>query len=123
MSGAEELRDPLGRLEALLRERLGPRLVAFEREGGSLGNDPGGDGTLVVCTSSAWHDDEQAMRARQLLRNGGVLCALRSPYDASLFPEVPALLTYGDVPVSLAALAAVLAGDAAAPGRCPVRLP
>ena len=77
----------------------------------------------MVCTSSAWHDAEQAARARQLLRNGGVLCALRSPYDTVLFPDVPALLTYGDVPVSLEALAAVLAGERPATGRLPVRLP
>jgi len=123
VGGAEELRDPLGRLEAALRRRLGARLTAFQREGGELGGDPGGEGILVVCTSSAWHDDEQAIRARQLLRDGGVLCALRSPYDASLVPDAPALLTYGDVPVSIEALAAVLSGEAAPRGRCPVRLP
>jgi beta-N-acetylhexosaminidase len=123
VSGAEELRDPLGRLETALRARLGARLTAFQREGGELGGDPGGEGLLVVCTSSAWHDDEQAMRARQLLRDGGVVCALRSPYDAALFPAVPALLTYGDVPVSIEALADVLAGSARPSGRLPVRMP
>jgi beta-N-acetylhexosaminidase len=123
VGGAEELRDPLGRLEAALRARLGARLTAFQREGGDLGGDRGGEGLLVVCTSSAWHDDEQAMRARQLLRDGGLLCALRSPYDAALFPAVPALLTYGDVPVSIDALTAVLAGEAEPPGQLPVRLP
>jgi beta-N-acetylhexosaminidase len=119
VSGAEELRDPLGRLEAALRSRLGSRLVAFERDG----REPAGDGTLVVCTSSAWHDPAQAARARELLRGGGILCALRSPYDASLFPQMAALFTYGDVPVSIEALAAVLCGEAQARGRCPVRLP
>jgi beta-N-acetylhexosaminidase len=118
VGGAEELRDPLGTLEAALRRRFGDAL-AFERDG----RDPGGDGPLVVCTSSAWHDAEQARRARELLRGGGVLCALRSPYDAALLPEVPALLTYGDVPVSLEALAAVLAGERPASGRLPIRLP
>lgn len=118
VGGAEELRDPLGKLEAALRARLGDRL-AFARDG----EEPMGDGTLVVCTSSAWHDEQQADRARHLLRNGGVLCALRSPYDAVLFPTLPALLTYGDVPVSLDALAAVLAGERAATGRLPVTLP
>jgi beta-N-acetylhexosaminidase len=118
VGGAEELRDPLGRLEAALRSRFGDRL-AFEREG----REPAGDGPLVVCTSSAWHDAEQAERAHELLRSGGVLCALRSPYDAVMFPGVPALLTYGDVPVSVEALAGVLAGDLAPPGRLPVRLP
>jgi beta-N-acetylhexosaminidase len=119
VSGAEELRDPLGRLETSLRARLGSRLASFERDG----REPAGDGTLVVCMSSAWHDPAQAARAGELLRGGGVLCALRSPYDASLFPGVPALLTYGDAPVSIEALAAVLCGEAAPRGRCPVRLP
>jgi beta-N-acetylhexosaminidase len=118
VGGADELRDPLGTLEAALRRRLGDAL-AFERDG----REPAGDGPLVVCTSSAWHDAEQAARVRQLLRNGGILCALRSPYDAVLFPDVPALLTYGDVPVSLEALAAVLVGERPATGRLPVRFP
>lgn len=118
VGGADELRDPLGRLEAALRSRLGGRLT-FERDG----LEPAGGGMLIVCTSSAWHDAEQAGRARQLLRGGGVLCAMRSPYDAALFPDVPALLTYGDVPVSIDALAAVIAGERIASGHLPVRLP
>lgn len=116
--GAEELRDPLGRLEAALRRRLGDR-VTFEREGRA----PAGDGTLVVCTSNAWHDADQRSRAGELLGGGGILCALRSPYDAALFPDHPALLAYGDVPVSMEALAAVLAGERAPTGRLPVRMP
>jgi len=118
VGGADELRDPLGRLEAALRARVGDRLV-FERDG----REPSGDGPLVVCTSTAWHDAQQADRARVLLRDGGVLCALRSPYDAALFPDRPALLTYGDVPASIDALAAVLCGERAATGRLPVTLP
>lgn len=115
---AEEVPPPPDALEASLRRAFGDRLV-FEREG----REPAGDGPLVVCTTSAWHSPEQAARARELLSGGGILCALRSPYDASLFPDQPALLTYGDVPVSLEALAAVLAGQRVAPGRCPIRLP
>jgi beta-N-acetylhexosaminidase len=115
---AEEMPQPPDDLEAALRRRLGDRL-AFEREG----REPAGDGPLIVCTTSAWHSPEQAARARELLASGGILCALRSPYDAALFPDRPALLTYGDVPVSLDALAAVLAGEREAPGSLPVRLP
>jgi hypothetical protein len=51
-----------------------------------------------------------------------VLCAIRSPYDATLVPNTPALLTYSDVPPSLGALAAVLAGERRPTGRAPVRL-
>ena len=53
---------------------------------------------------------------------GGVLCAIRSPYDAALVPNTPALLTYSDVPPSLEALAAVLAGERRPMGRTPVRI-
>lgn len=122
---AEELVPPPDALEDALRRRFGERL-AFARDG----REPDGDGTLVVCTSSAWHDPEQAARARELLADGGspreerrILCALRSPYDAALFPDRAALLTYGDVPVSMEALAAVLAGERPARGKLPVRLP
>lgn len=118
VGGAEELGDPLGKLEASLRARFGDRL-AFASEG----REPEGEGPLVVCTSSAWHIAEQAARARELLRDGGVLCALRSPYDAVLFPDRPALLTYADVPASLDALSAILAGERGATGRLPVALP
>ncbi len=117
-SPVEEMLPPADALELSLRLRFGDRLV-FERDG----REPAGAGALVVCTESAWHDPAQAARAAQLLAGGGIVCALRSPYDAALFPGHPALLTYGDVPASLDALAAVLAGEAAARGLLPVRLP
>ena len=116
-SPVEELAGPDARLERLLRERFGQR-ATFSSDG-SL---PPGAGPLVVCTSSAIFDSEQTARARALLRDGGVLCALRSPYDATLFPAVPALLSYGDVPVSLEALVDVLSGRSTPRGTCPVRL-
>ncbi len=116
-SFVEETADPVGALERALRQRFGDRL-AFAREG----REPEGDGTLVVCTSNASFQPEQAARARELLSRGGVLCAIRSPYDASLVPNAPALLTYSDVPPSLEALAAVLARERPPIGRLPVRL-
>jgi len=116
-SFVEETADPVGGLERALRQRFGDRL-AFAREG----RMPEGDGTLVVCTSNAAFQPEQGARARELLANGGVLCALRSPYDARPVPNTPALLSYSDVPPSLEALAAVLAGERRATGRLPVRL-
>jgi beta-N-acetylhexosaminidase len=116
-SFVEETADPLGSLERALRARLGDRL-AFGRDG----RVPDGDGTLIVCTSNAVFQAEQAGRARELLAHGGVLCAIRSPYDASLFPNKPAVLTYSDVPPSLEALAAVLAGERQPTGRTPVRI-
>jgi beta-N-acetylhexosaminidase len=116
-SPVEELANLEGNIERALRERLGSA-VAFSADGSA----PAGDGPLVVCTSSAFFDAAQAERARALLAGGGILCALRSPYDATLFPNVPALLTYGDVPASVVALADVLAGRATARGTPPVRL-
>ena len=116
-SPVEELAEPEVRLERMLRARLGTR-VAFSSDGSA----PDGDGPLVVCTSSAFFDATQAERARALLRDGGILCALRSPYDATLLPSLPALLTYGDVPVSLEALADVLCGREAPRGTVPVQL-
>lgn len=116
-SFVEETADPVGGLERALRQRFGDRL-AFGREG----RLPDGDGTLIVCTSNAAFQPEQAARARELLAGGGVLCAIRSPYDATLVPNTPALLTYSDVPPSLEALAAVLAGERRPTGRPPVRI-
>jgi beta-N-acetylhexosaminidase len=115
-SFVEETADPVGVLERALRRRFGERL-AFGREGRA----PEGDGTLIVCTSNAIFQPEQAARARELLAQGGVLCAIRSPYDATLVPSVPALLTYSDVPASLEALAAALAGERHPGGQLPVR--
>ena len=117
-SPVEELATPVEHLEAALRERFGGRLK-FGRDGAL----PDGSGPVIVCTSSAVFDPTQAARTRELLAGGGVLCALRSPYDATLVPGIPALLSYGDVPASLEALADVLAGRVMARGTLPVRLP
>jgi beta-N-acetylhexosaminidase len=116
-SPVEELARREVHFEAALRERLGPKL-SFSADL----NVPEGPGPLVVCTSSASFDHAQADRARALLADSGILCALRSPYDAALAPNVPALLTYGDVPPSLRALADVLAGRARPGGTSPVRI-
>jgi beta-N-acetylhexosaminidase len=116
-SPVEELAQLETHFETALRERLGARL-AFSANG----MPPDGDGPLAVCTSSAFFDPAQAERARGLLAGGGILCALRSPYDTALVPTVPALLTYSDVPASLQALADVLAGRARPGGRAPVRI-
>lgn len=116
----EELRDPLGVLERALRARFGERLT-FARD--PVESALPRDATTVLVTASAFFDPEQAERARQLAgHRPAVLCAIRSPYDAALFPEIPALLTYGDVPASCEALAMVLAGERSPEGRPPVRL-
>jgi beta-N-acetylhexosaminidase len=52
-----------------------------------------------------------------------VAVALRGPWDIAAYPPaVTALATYSILPASLDALAAVLAGEAEAPGRLPVAI-
>jgi beta-N-acetylhexosaminidase len=116
-SFVEETADPVGGLERALRQRFGDRL-AFGRDG----QLPDGEGTVVVVTSNAAFQPAQAARARELLAGGGLLCAIRSPYDATLVPNVATLLTYSDVPPSLEALAAVLDGTRRPTGQLPVRI-
>ena len=118
VSPAEELSDPVRTLERALRKRFGERLH-FARDG----QLPAGAGPIIVCTYNAFFDGEQARRLPQLLGTDGVLCAMRSPYDATLARGHAALLTYCDVPVSLEALAAVLAGERKPTGQLPVALP
>jgi len=121
-SPVEELAQLETHLEVALRERLGATLTFSIDAGGGAAAAPAGGGPLVVCTSSAFFDPPQAERARALLASGGILCALRSPYDTTLVPNVPSLLTYGDVPASLVALADVLAGRTRPRGTPPVRI-
>lgn len=117
VSPAEELSDPVGTLERELRSRFGSRMTFGRR--GAL---PEGSGPTVVFTFSASFDAEQGRALGALLGDDGVLVALRSPYDATLARGHAALLSYTDVPVSLAAVAAVLAGERPATGQLPVRL-
>ena len=82
------------------------------------GQVPRGSGPLVVCSTNAWFQPEQAARVKELLANVGVLCALGARTTRAR-PNAPALLTYGDVPASLEALAAVLAGTRRQKDVCP----
>lgn len=116
-SPVEELADPVGVLERALRARFGDRM-SFARHGATRDTE----GRPVVFTFNASFDAEQARALPTLLGDDGVLCALRSPYDALLAPRHPALLSFCDVPASIEAIAAVLAGERAATGRAPVRL-
>lgn len=86
-----------------------------------------GSDAVVLITRDAVSSAEQ----RQLISRlaGGddhlplVHVAVRGPYDAGLVPNASTtLLTYGDPPVSLRAVAAVLAGEATATGHAPVTL-
>ena len=116
-SPVEELSDPVGTLERTLRARFGSRMTFGRR-----GQLPDGEGPRVVFTFNAFFDAEQGRALPALLGDDGVLVALRSPYDATLASGHPALLSYGDVPVSLEAVAAVLAGERKPTGHLPVKL-
>jgi len=79
--------------------------------------------TVVATTNARSHPGQvqlvDALRASPL-----IVAALQTPYDLLSFPQVPTYLaTYGNVPVSLQALANVLCGQAAPTGKLPVDLP
>jgi hypothetical protein len=118
VSPAEELSDPVGTLERALRKRFGDRMTFGRR-----GQMPEGSGPTIVFTFNAFFDAEQGRALPMLLGDDGVLVALRSAYDASLARGHAVLLSYCDVPVSLDAVAAVLAGERTAGGQLPVRIP
>ncbi len=79
---------------------------------------------VVVLVSDASRRPGQVELARSILAvapAATVLVASGAPYDAALFPQAPCLAaTYGDVPVSLAALGRAVFGDIPFAGRCPV---
>jgi beta-N-acetylhexosaminidase len=81
---------------------------------------------IVVATRNAVLDPAQTALLRQVAAAGKptIHLALRSPYDATLAPDIgTVLLTYGDPPAGIAAGVDVLLGDAPAAGRLPIRLP
>jgi beta-N-acetylhexosaminidase len=81
---------------------------------------------LVVGTIDAIRQPGQLdlVRAVMAANRRAVAVALRTPWDVTRFPAgVAALCTYSILPDSLDALAAVLAGAAAAPGTLPVAVP
>jgi beta-N-acetylhexosaminidase len=80
---------------------------------------------LIVATRSAAWNPEQAELAGALMRSARatVLLALRTPFDAALFPQADAVLAAcGDSAPSLDAVLAALMGDFTPTGRLPVAL-
>jgi beta-N-acetylhexosaminidase len=79
----------------------------------------------VVTTFNAWSDPTQPRLVAALLATGKpiVVAAVGTPYDLASFPSAKTFVAaYGYQPPSLAALAAVLRGEAPAPGRLPVTI-
>lgn len=80
---------------------------------------------VVVATMDASHDPAQVALVEAVRATGvpTVTAALRTPWDLPATPDVEThVCTYSLQPPSIAALAAVLVGAQAAPGRLPVRL-
>ncbi len=85
----------------------------------------GGCEHVIVVTRSAVIDPHQARLLERVAASEKpiIQLALRSPYDANLALSIgTVLLTYGDQPSSVGAVADVLTGDAAPAGRLPVNL-
>ncbi len=81
---------------------------------------------IVVGTISASLQPAQTSLVEALLGLGRptITVALRTPFDLASYPAAPThLCTYGLLEPSMAALAAVLAGEADAPGRLPAPIP
>lgn len=90
------------------------------------GEVPAGDDPVVVGTTDAAADAEQARVVRELAASDvpHVVVALSNPYDLRAFPEVQCYLTaYDDSDAALAAIGRVLRGEAAAAGELPISLP
>lgn len=78
---------------------------------------------VIVATLNAARYAGQAAVVNAMLDKPVIVVALTNPYDLRAFPQAPAYLTaYGDIPVSLQALADVLCGRARAEGKLPVAL-
>ncbi|MBM2622969.1 glycoside hydrolase family 3 C-terminal domain-containing protein [Actinoplanes sp. LDG1-06] len=79
----------------------------------------------VVTTSNVWADPTQVKLVQALLATGQpiVVVAVQTPYDLASFPAAPTFVAaYGYQPPTVAALAAVLRGQARASGRLPVTI-
>jgi beta-N-acetylhexosaminidase len=83
----------------------------------------GGFDAVVAGTIEAHRQPGQAALVRAIAATGvrTVAVAMRTPWDASVYPAgLPAIATYSILPDSLEALARALAGEIGFPGRLPV---
>jgi beta-N-acetylhexosaminidase len=94
--------------------------------GGQLVASPGAADVIVVATSNAVSSPAQQRQVAALAATGHpvVVVATGLPYDLGLFPgAAAAMATYSGSGVSMAAAAAVLAGQHSPAGRLPVSIP
>ncbi|MFA9445902.1 glycoside hydrolase family 3 protein [Egicoccus sp. AB-alg6-2] len=119
-------------LAAALRERL-PRVRSLvvtdppdRAETAAAVSAAHDAGMVVLGTSAASLEPAQAELVRAVLDAGTpvVAVALRTPSDLEVLAAAPTVLcSYGILPPTIDALAAVLCGEAAATGRLPVSAP
>jgi beta-N-acetylhexosaminidase len=103
-----------------------PLGAALSRAGGVVVASPGAAGVIVVATLDATDDAGQRQLVAGLEASGQpvVVIAMGDPYDLGLFPAAAAAVaTYSDTRASVAATAAVLAGQRDPAGRLPVPIP
>lgn len=117
---AQELRRYHGRIE----EWLYPQSPT-EHEIAAIAGQVGEYDTIILGTTSAHLNAGQAALAQTILaRHARVITiALRTPYDLEAYPRATThLCSYSINPPAMKAVAAVLAGQAAARGRLPIQL-
>ncbi len=78
---------------------------------------------IVIASYNAWAYPGQVQLIRALPPDQVIVVAIGSPYDLMAFPEISNYgVSYGDLPVSLSALAQVLIGVIPAQGKLPIEL-
>ena len=78
---------------------------------------------VVYCSYNACFNKSQADLINAIDQNKLIVCAIRTPYDLRVLPNVQAYLcSYEATPLSLASLAKVLTGKIKANGKLPVTI-
>lgn len=92
-------------------------------EANALLEEAKGYDKIVYCSYNACFNASQADLINKLDQNKLIVCAIRTPYDLRVLPNVQAYLcSYEATPLSLASLAKVLTGKAIAQGVLPVTI-
>ena len=78
---------------------------------------------IVYCSYNACFNPTQAELINNIDSSKLIVCAIRTPYDIRVLPNVQAYIcSYEATPLSLASLAKVLTGEIKAQGVLPVKL-
>ena len=78
---------------------------------------------VVYCSYNACFNPAQSELINKLDQNKLIVCAIRTPYDLRVLPNVQAYIcSYEATPLSLASLAKALTGKIKPLGKCPVTI-